>query len=238
VGRTRSKVVDRDLGWKRIKALAKAEGSYAKVGLLGNKADRTGEVDNVTIGVIHEFGSPAANIPERSWLRSTFDAKREELYRLMRELVGGIYDGKMTPERVLGIAGAQLAAEMKKTITTGQGVPPPNAPSTVARKLAKAKQAIVRKATAGAAARSTRAADLAAAIFGDHGDTSRLDRMRRTVSGRAVAQALNRVHSRRQAAKLASLVFGEGGVRTLVDTGRMVAAISWQVVRGKKDTDE
>ena len=45
-----------------------------------------------------------------------------------------IFAGRMDPRRGLELLGAFAAAEVKKTITAGAGVPPPNAPSTIAKK--------------------------------------------------------------------------------------------------------
>ena len=86
--------------------------------------------------LIHEFGAPAANIPERSFIRSTFDAHREEYMALLRTLLQAVYVNKLTVERALGLLGARISSDIKKRVTTGAGIPPPNAPSTLARKLA------------------------------------------------------------------------------------------------------
>lgn len=40
-----------------------------KVGVLGKGDSRQGFSSNASIGLVHEFGSPGANIPERSFLR-------------------------------------------------------------------------------------------------------------------------------------------------------------------------
>jgi hypothetical protein len=47
-------------------------GTYARVGVVGDTAKRTGESYNMTnaeIGLINEVGSMEKNIPARSWLR-------------------------------------------------------------------------------------------------------------------------------------------------------------------------
>jgi hypothetical protein len=187
---------DRDLGYKKlVKELAKLGdgGAFVKVGVMSDKQNRhAGDpADSVAIGIIHEFGAKVSvtpghgtvsnafvrsigqanfkamggstvEIPERSWLRGGVDKYRAEWERLREELVGKIYEGKLTIERALGLLGARAAADLKKNITDGPGIPPPNAPSTAIRKQAR----------------------------------------------------------------------GSGFVRTLVDTGRFVASITWSVVLG------
>lgn len=134
------KVVDR--GWDRIKKLVDAEAekdSYVKVGYLddGGKGSETrgDDLTNAELGAVMEFGTEDKVIPARPHVRPTFDAKRDELARDARTLIGQILDGKMTVKRALGILGAKLASEIKKRVTAGDPIPPPNAPSTLQKKL-------------------------------------------------------------------------------------------------------
>lgn len=175
-----SRVVDRDRGWKRMLRGVEllADKSYAKVGIIGALAGglhKPGEALTVAeIASVHEFGTqpgviPA--IPERSFIRRTFDEQREALASDAARLVALILDGKIDVEKALGILGMKLASEIKKRVTTGPEIPPPNAPSTKARKAAK-------------------------------GNTTGLP------------------------------------PRTLVDTGRMIGAVTWAVVMGGGGEDE
>jgi len=84
----------------------------------------------------------------------------------MQRLLGHIVDGKITVDKALNVLGAKYSAEVKNTVTQGEQIQPPNAPSTLARKLAKTRE--------GAA----------------------------------------------------------NGVRTLIDTGRMVGAVTWATFGG------
>jgi hypothetical protein len=92
---------------------------------------------NAQIAAYHEFGAPARHIPERSFIRSTFDVNRAKYVDTLRKLVKGIYEQKITVERALGIMGAMFSTDIKKRITTTNEIQPPNAPATLARKLAK-----------------------------------------------------------------------------------------------------
>jgi hypothetical protein len=138
-------VIDRDLGWSALKeTLRSMRGgdSYAKIGLLGEKAaavehqaeeKTTAEVmTNVVLAAIHEFGTE--HVPERSFIRSTFDKNREEYLGIMRKLVPAIYEGKTSAQHVLNIIGMKMKWDMKNAILEGSGIPPPLAPSTIKKK--------------------------------------------------------------------------------------------------------
>jgi hypothetical protein len=138
---TKSHVLDRDHGWKAFfRAVEAARGArHAKVGVLadtekGGMHEEGGDLTVAEIAAVLEFGTEDGHIPERSVIRATFDEQREALTEMTYELVAAILFGDMTADQALNALGAKLAAEMKKKITTGQGVPPPNAPSTILAK--------------------------------------------------------------------------------------------------------
>lgn len=70
-----------DKGWNQIMRTAKKyaglKGRVASVGIQGPTAgQRQGEpTTNVLVGSVHEFGSPERGIPERSFIRSTFNER-------------------------------------------------------------------------------------------------------------------------------------------------------------------
>lgn len=118
--------------------LSKLKKGYVKAGVLASEKEReSGEVSNVDLALIHEFGAPAANIPERSFVRSTFTKNKQEYSALLKKLAKGLFAGKseQTAEQILGLVGTKMAADMKNTIT--EGLSPANAPDVYARKLAK-----------------------------------------------------------------------------------------------------
>lgn len=139
-----AKVTDIDRGWKRLQALSKQLASndvHVRVGVLddGKKgsADRGG-FTNGMLAVAMEFGT--ATIPARSWVGRTFDKKRSEVQADMQRLLGHILDGKISVDKALNVLGAKYSAEVKNAVTQGEQIPPPNAPSTLARKLAKTRE--------------------------------------------------------------------------------------------------
>ena len=141
-GKVHVEIKDTDFGWaKLVEELEKVKrGAYVKVGLMGHVKDlRAGEpIGAVALGVIHEFGAPKANIPERSFLRSTCDLKVDAEWNDLRiRLADLIYTGKMTVERALGLLGARASADVRARITEGDEIPPPAMPATFMRKLKK-----------------------------------------------------------------------------------------------------
>lgn len=74
-------VRDKDNGYKDFfRGLRELDGLRAKVGIQGVDASSPHPDGNgltmVEVGTIHEFGAPEANIPQRSFLRSTADEGR------------------------------------------------------------------------------------------------------------------------------------------------------------------
>lgn len=143
-----------DRGWaKLVKAadvMERERGMHAKAGILGAaaKAEHPSEdargkkPTNVQLAAIHEFGVPG-KIPARPFIQGTFSLKRAEYRAQLRVLAGDWFrraaSGGDQMRVALGRMGLRMAADMKLRVTTGAGIPPPNAPSTIAKKLAKGK---------------------------------------------------------------------------------------------------
>jgi hypothetical protein len=174
------KVVDH--GWKALMDRAKllSGDMHVKVGVLADskagglhQKDSEGNAKPLTvaeIAAIQEFGTKDGVIPSRPFIRSTFDRMRNEVQRDLDKLAAEVLFGEKTPKAALDWIGLKVSAAMKKTVTTGSEVPPPNAPATKARKERRGRNS-------------------------------------------------------------------KWGVRTLVDTGRMVGAITWAVITKKSGMD-
>jgi hypothetical protein len=123
--------------------LARAYGlhdAHVKVGVLkakgGGQAIPGASITIVDLAAIHEFGSPEAGVPERSYIRSTF-RNAVWLPSLQAQLARKVVTGGMSPRQALGILGAKSVAEVRKTITdrkTEGPEPQENAQSTIDRK--------------------------------------------------------------------------------------------------------
>lgn len=124
-------VKDTDLGWNKIKReLLTADGGYTKVGLqegAEHKDPESGEMsDLVKIGAINEFGTK--RIPQRSFLRSSFDESQGKLKELKEKLVTAVILKKISSRQALGLLGEFFEARVKSKIRTLKT--PPNALST------------------------------------------------------------------------------------------------------------
>ncbi len=134
---------DTDKGFKAfIKSMRDlTEAPHVKVGLLGDSSNARddGQLTNVEIGGVHEFGTEDGKIPERSFMRSTLDAQKNKIENTIKRLVQQmLIDPKAMPaERILGLVGAKLAADIKNHVTQGDPIPPPNTPEVFMRKLLK-----------------------------------------------------------------------------------------------------
>jgi hypothetical protein len=136
-----SKVIDRDLGMDRIfKELRGMKGAHTKIGVQAGsrRTDPEGVSDLVTVAVANEFGSPAdappseKHTPERSFIRSTYDDKRENLAQAMVVAKNAIVSGRMTTREALDQVGLLHTAQVIEKINSD--VPPENAPSTIEQK--------------------------------------------------------------------------------------------------------
>lgn len=125
---------------ERVNSLDRA---HVKVGVLqsqgGNQIhDPESGLTMTEIAAIHEFGSPAAGIPERSFIRSTFNVVRAaDLQALVRRLAKQVVHAQMPITQALGILGQWGAAAVKNTIRTKRTIgPEPQElkPATIAAK--------------------------------------------------------------------------------------------------------
>jgi hypothetical protein len=141
-----------DHGWDELRATLdhlRRRDAYVKAGVIGKAAEKVEEehtqgasgeaMTNVRLAMIHEFGAPTVNIPERSFIRATFNGKRTEYVSQLRRLVKGVYQGKSSVRTALNIMGFKMKWDQKNRILQGAGIPPPLAPSTVLRKERKGK---------------------------------------------------------------------------------------------------
>jgi len=119
---------------------------YVKVGFPTNafgkaKKERTPEgkakvaIDSgLTVGevaVFNEFGT-TTGIPERSFIRSTFDANKEAYKELSADLKRKVLKRNMTTKRAMGLLGQKMKADIIKKIDSN--IPPQNSEETRAKK--------------------------------------------------------------------------------------------------------
>ena len=110
-------IKDIDRGFNKIrKSMKVADGLKAQAGIQGSDAQAPHDAfgnRNVDVAVFNEFGT--ATIPERSFIRATFDRERPKYQRLMDRAVAQGLDGKGM-DRAFGRLALLMAADMKRTI--------------------------------------------------------------------------------------------------------------------------
>lgn len=100
-------------------------GLYVVVGITGDKGS-----DLVTIGAYNEYGSEdGKRPPQRSFLRATYDEKREEYVALVGRGLDAAMTGKGTVRTALERIGWRVATDVKLRIR--KGILPENAPITI-----------------------------------------------------------------------------------------------------------
>lgn len=125
------RVQDRDRGYKNIRRnLELMKGSYTKVGIQEGSREIDGVTDLVTVATANEFGTE--DIPERSFMRSTFEEEKERLVQIKAGEATAIMDGKKTVDESLSLIGEYFAGRIQAKIHSHP--PPANAPATIARK--------------------------------------------------------------------------------------------------------
>jgi hypothetical protein len=134
-----SKVTVKDQGWRAMLARAReiAGGRGVRVGILADEPKRSREPQDsglslVEVALIHEFGAPAAGIPQRSFLRAAIDEHAPDIRRLILAVAARALDGAITPAQALDQIGSKVAGWVQTRID--QGIAPPLKPETIARK--------------------------------------------------------------------------------------------------------
>jgi hypothetical protein len=132
------RVRDVDRGYRRllerVRGLARSR-LELRVGVQGDEAaaGKEGAGAGLTVGDVaafHEFG--LGHNPERSFVRGWFDEALSEHRDRLRAAARDVVDGRADEEQALGLLGVRFVGEVQERIS--RGVPPPNAPSTIAAK--------------------------------------------------------------------------------------------------------
>lgn len=136
---SRGKVVDRDKGWKKFRARADqihrgpgvTVGVHAQEGAKAHAAKASGAADAsvLEIAYVNEFG---LGVPERSFIRAWFDAAGPTNVAIANRMLARILKGQISLETALAQMGASFVGAIQARMA--QGIPPPNAPATIAAK--------------------------------------------------------------------------------------------------------
>lgn len=131
-------VQDLDHGYKerlaRFEALARGgkirAGIHAPQGAAAHGYVPGTALQNITVAAWMEFGT--GRIPARSFVGAWFVINHTKIVETYKAQAIRYVTGKGDPRQTFGRVGAFMAAGMKQRIA--EGIPPPNAPSTIAAK--------------------------------------------------------------------------------------------------------
>jgi len=123
-------IIDKDLGLKRFKReLEKSRSAEVLIGV--HAGDKNGEGQLIAEYAAHnEFGTK--HIPERSFMRTTFDEQQKKLSAIMARQYSMVQAGTMTVHRALEAIGEKHSDDIKNKINSN--IPPVNSPATIKRK--------------------------------------------------------------------------------------------------------
>jgi hypothetical protein len=131
------KITDRDRGLARLARNAESVSDW--VVAVGVLADAEGEAAHagtaltvLALAEVHEFGAPAAGIPQRSFVRAAVDEHVEEIRALQKSLLQQVLGARIGVKEALERLGAFVVGLIQQRIA--DGIDPPNAAATVARK--------------------------------------------------------------------------------------------------------
>lgn len=139
-GGVRVKVTDRGAEAMLKRLIAARAPRGVAVGVLAKDA-QTGAAESpgltvLDVAIFNEFGTKNADgtvrIPERSFIRAWADSNAKEAADLLRRLVAQSIKGKITEDQALNRFG--LWAQGQIQLRIANGIPPPNAQSTIDRK--------------------------------------------------------------------------------------------------------
>lgn len=124
---------DTDHGFKKFKqSLVGVGRGSVTVGIHAAEASQ-GREDGLTmleVAIWQEFGN--SKIPQRSFLREWFDENEDKAETWWTALNKQVLHGQMNQKRALELFGLRVVGEIQQRIANS--IPPPNAPTTIARK--------------------------------------------------------------------------------------------------------
>ncbi len=134
-------ITDRDNGYAQMRrATASLNGRTIRVGVLeadgAEQHEGTAGATVLDVATWNEFGTKDkdgnVHVPARSFIRAFADQDRDEARAVLKKLAQLVIQGKLGEEQALEQFGAWAVGKIQARIANG--VPPPNADSTVQRK--------------------------------------------------------------------------------------------------------
>jgi hypothetical protein len=91
-------------------------GAAIRVGLQASDQSASDNLNMAELGTVHEFGSTDGRIPQRSFIRATFDEKLPKYRRLLDAAAKDIIAGKLTAKTALDLMGERFVKDIKARI--------------------------------------------------------------------------------------------------------------------------
>lgn len=106
---------------KKLNKIAKSfEGQPSiKVGLPKGSNDYPDGTSTIMVGAVHEFGSDARNIPQRSFLRMTLNNNKKKYAAKMKKIAQQEISGKSKLEKSMQLMGVLVQGDVVSRMTTG-----------------------------------------------------------------------------------------------------------------------
>lgn len=124
-----SSTKDIDKGFKAFRAeMQRARNATVEIGI--HQDAKNEDLSIAEYGAYNEFGTE--NIPERSFMRSTFDENQSDINADMAKRYDQVKTGKIGVHRALSLIGLKHAQDIQDKI--GSNISPANSESTIARK--------------------------------------------------------------------------------------------------------
>lgn len=104
---------------------------HVAVGILQDEERKDG-FSMAELAMLHEYGSPKRNIPARSFVGSTCDARKNHHLQLLKKLEKKVFLGRLSKKQALTQIGEVVSKDMVQTINNG--IAPAIKTATVKRK--------------------------------------------------------------------------------------------------------
>lgn len=87
-----------------------------RVGFPENSNNYPDGTSVIMVAMVHEFGSPARGVPERSFIRSTINENRSAYIKASKTLFSKVVKGKIDMDRALGMLGQIVVGDINQKI--------------------------------------------------------------------------------------------------------------------------
>lgn len=110
-----------------LKRIERLSNKAMQIGIFGSE-----DGEAILYASVHEFGAPSINVPERSFLRKTFDEQLDNMGRVMDNFIMKYIDGDIDFDTCMDAIGEYLVGLVRKTIVDMDS--PPLKQATIDRK--------------------------------------------------------------------------------------------------------